>query len=96
MEVLRRYSNRPELVKPIQDVLRRIDERDQTDAPGVASASDALRPMRRQLSTEEREVVIEKSRAGVASRVLAEQYGVTASCIRTILMRERKKHAADA
>jgi hypothetical protein len=47
-------------------------------------------------SADEREAVVEKSRAGVASRVLAEWYGVTATCIRTILMRERKKHAADA
>jgi transposase-like protein len=92
VEVLRRYSDRPELVKPIQDVLRKIGGRDQTDVPGVQSTNDALGPSRKRLSPDEREaVVMEKSRAGVASRVLAEQYGVTASCIRTILMRERKK-----
>lgn len=36
VELLSRYSNRPDLLEPLLDVLRRIKEDDQTDEPGVA------------------------------------------------------------
>jgi hypothetical protein len=44
---------------------------------GMQSAGDAFLPARERLSAEEREEIIEKSRIGVTSRVLAEQYDVT-------------------
>jgi len=95
VEVLRRYSNREYLTKSVQDVLDRIAERDQTDVPGVQSTSDALSPQRKRLSATEREAVMEMSRAGVASRVIAKQYGVSGSCIRSMLARDRKRRAVD-
>lgn len=86
MELLRRYSNRPDLTKSIQDVLRRIDEQDKTDEPGVRITGGPTIGTRR-LGQAEREAIVEAFRQGAKIRVLAERYGVSESCVKTTLWR---------
>jgi len=90
VEVLRRYSNRGNLTKSVQDVLRRIRERDQMDEPGVKSTGGSG-VARKRLSAADRKQLVERSRRGELIRVLAEHFGVTESCVKMILHRERRR-----
>jgi len=86
VEVLRRYSNRSELTRVVQNVLRRIDERDQTDEPELTITGGPAIGARR-LTQAEREAIVEAFRQGVKIRLLAEGYGVTDGCIKRTLRR---------
>jgi hypothetical protein len=81
VEVLRRYSNAQDLVKRVQDVLRRIEESDQQDEPGVLSTGSGggRVPVRRRLSEADLAQLAASRRAGTTLPELAERYGISLS-----------------
>jgi hypothetical protein len=88
VEVLRRYSNRTDLLKVVQDILRRIDQNDQTDLPGIEKRSWSEAPPKvKRLSEAERAEIVESFKRGVKIRVLAGRYGVGERCIKRTLRR---------
>jgi transposase-like protein len=86
VEVLRRYSNCQDLVGPMIDVLRRIEQGDRTDEAGIFSTGEPSTT--RRLTEAEREELVERFRGGTRIRILAEQYGVSESCVKRALRRE--------
>jgi hypothetical protein len=90
VEVLRRYSNKSDLVRIMLDVLCRIEENDQTDEPGVLSTGKGggLPPVRDRLSDADVRELETRFRAGTAKHVLASEYGISLSSVKRVL-RER-------
>jgi len=91
VELLRRYSNRPELLDRLLDVLRRIGEGGQEDEPGgvVSPERCLVRPSDRLSDAHVREIVTRFS-AGVAKHKLAAEYGMSLSTMKRLLRRRRK------
>jgi len=87
VEVLRRYSNRGDLVKSVQTVLRRIEEADQTDEPGVLSTGRDGGPVRKRLSEADLAELVASFRAGTPKHELAARYGVSLSSVKRVLRR---------
>lgn len=90
VELLRRYSNHPELLGPMLDVLRRIAEEDRADEPdGVASR--ALGPLRSSNRLSEADVceIAERFSAGEPKHKLAAEYGMSLSTLKRLLRRHR-------
>ena len=87
MEVMRRYSNLPDVLKRAQDVLRWIEENDQTDEPGCARPVRAVDwcPFgngwaRRPCGSWRR-----TGGTGTPLRTLAERYGISLSSVKRVL-----------
>ena len=91
VEVLRRYSNLPDLVKSVQKVLRRIEEGDQTDEPGVCSTGQGgvLAPVRVRLSETELGELVASFRDGTPKHDLAARYRISVSSVKRVLRRSR-------
>jgi hypothetical protein len=88
VEVLRRYSNRTDLLKVMQDILRWIDQNDQTDLAGIERRSwSEASPKIKRLSEAERAEIVESFKRGVKIRVLAGRYGVGERCIKRALQK---------
>lgn len=88
VELLRRYSNRQDLLEPLVDVLRRIRENDQTDEPGLDGPYRTAEPPKsfaEQLTTEGIENLVAAYRAGMTGAELATKYGVSLSTVRRLL-----------
>lgn len=87
VEVMRRYSNRPDLLGPMLDVLRRIEKGDRQDEPGVCSTGrgGGLVPVRDRLSGEDVSEIIARFRSGVAKHKLAAEYGISLSSVKRLL-----------
>ncbi len=90
MEVMRRYSNRPDLLGPVLDVLRRIEAGDQADEPGGVESREAgsLRPSDR-LSEADVSEIVERFRAGVK---LAGEYRMSLSTVKRLLRKYQSRH----
>ncbi len=86
VEVMRRYSNRPDLLGPMLDVLRRVEDGDKEDEPGGVESRECgpLRPSDRLSEADVREVV-NRFRAGVPKRRLAVEYGMSLSTVKRLL-----------
>lgn len=89
MELLRRYSNRQDLVEPLVDVLRRIAENDQTDEPGISEphhmTGNGRQTTAERLAFDGIAALVDQYRAGVTARELAGQYEVSLSTIKRLL-----------
>jgi transcriptional regulator of aromatic amino acid metabolism len=85
VELLRRYSNRPDLVGPLVDVLRRITEPAEdghetvTTIEGRTACPDYVRQI---LSEHDITELIAAYRSGATANTLAERYGVHTSTIK--------------
>jgi hypothetical protein len=92
VEVLRRYSNRPDLLGPMLDVLKRGAEGDRTDEPGVRSTGNRIgsAPIRDRLSESDVCMIIKRFRAGAAKHKLAVEYGMSLSTMKRLLREHRK------
>ena len=97
VELLRRYSNRPDLLEPLVEVVRRIEANDQTDEPGLAEphvVTDGRWSLAGSLTSDDLRALIEEYRAGVTARELAERFSVCHSTIKRLLrlngVRKRK------
>ena len=89
VELLRRYSNRRDLVDPLVDVLRRIEQNDQEDEPGLDESAQTPRDDRPtyagQLTPEKIQKLITAYLDGVTAVELAAREGVSLSTIRRLL-----------
>ena len=87
MEVLRRYSNLSDLVKSVQSLLKRIDENDQADEPGVYSTGrgGGIVPVRERLSEADQGELVAGFRAGTPKHKLAMRYGISLSSAKRVL-----------
>jgi hypothetical protein len=83
VEVLRRYSNRADLVDHMIDLLRRIQDHDRTDEPGLSS--DRAGMTRRLLSDEQRRELVDGFRRGMKIKILANKFAVSVSCVNRTL-----------
>ncbi len=82
---MRRYSNRPDLLGPLIDVLRRIEEGDRQDEPGGVASREvgSLRPSDRLSEADVREIVA-RFKAGVPKRKLAAEYSMSLSMLKRV------------
>jgi DNA-directed RNA polymerase specialized sigma24 family protein len=90
VEVLRRYSNRRDLVKSVQEVLRRIEEGDQADDPGVESTGRGGRdvtPVRERLGEDKFRELVECRRSGMLLQEIATRYGISLSSVKRVVRR---------
>jgi hypothetical protein len=89
VEVVRRYSNRPDLLGPMLDMLRRIENGDQADEPGVCSTGRGTgsAPVRLRLSEADVRDIVTRFSTGVAKHRLATEYGVSLSTMKRLLRR---------
>jgi response regulator of citrate/malate metabolism len=89
VELLYRYSNRQDLLKPLVDVVRRIRENDQTEEPGLTEphnvANGGRQTVAERLCVDGLQQVAEQYRSGVTARELAEKYEISRSSIKRIL-----------
>jgi hypothetical protein len=92
VEVMRRYSNRPDLLGPLLEVLRRIEAGDRDDEMGVCATGrgGGLTPVRERLSVDELAELVASRRAGTRLRDLATQYGISLSSAKRILRGARQ------
>jgi len=90
---MRRYSNRPDLLGPVLDVLRRIEAGDQADEPGGVESREAgsLRPSDR-LSEADVSEIVERFRAGVPKHKLAGEYRMSLSTVKRLLRKYQSRH----
>jgi uncharacterized protein (DUF433 family) len=91
VEVLRRYSNLSGLVKSVRTVLKRIEENDQTDEPGICSTGRGGRlvPVRERLSEVALGELVASFRAGMPKHELATRYGISLSSVKRALRNAR-------
>lgn len=93
VEVLRRYSNLPDLLTRMQDALRRIEEENQDDEPGVCSTGrgDGLVPVpvRERLGEAGLADLVASFRAGTPKHELATRYGISLSSVKRVLRQRR-------
>lgn len=91
VEVLSRYSNQPDLLEPLVDVLKRIEAGDQEDAPGLPDyRSGSGEPWRvsDRLTEADIRTMIDQYRIGATTKpALAAQYKVSLSTVKRILAR---------
>ena len=97
MELLRRYSNRPELVKPLRAVLKRLSAEDGTDASSAgsepASTSSPSSPwrLRERLTEAQIEQLIAEYHAGATIKAVAAHYGLGTTTIKRLLRQRRAR-----
>jgi hypothetical protein len=91
VEVLRRYSNRPDLLGPVLDVLRRATDGDKTDEPGVHSTGrgGGPAPIRARLSDADLHEIVERFGAGMPKHKLAADYRMSLSTLKRLLRKTR-------
>jgi hypothetical protein len=99
VELLRRYSNRPELIKPLRAVLKRVRAHDGgTDANSgrgepsrtIASPSEPWR-LRDRLSEEQVEQLIAEYHAGATIMDVAARYGLGTTTVKRLLRQRRAR-----
>jgi hypothetical protein len=73
------------------DVLRRIEEGDRTDEPGVQSTGSGagLAPVRARLSEVEALEIVRRFQAGTPKHKLAAEYGMSLSTMKRLLKQLR-------
>jgi hypothetical protein len=90
VDLLVRYSNHEDELKPVVKLLRRIEDHDQDDEPGVRlPESPPLRGLARLGSDDVRQLVA-SFRAGTAKHILAYHYGISLSTVKRLLRRHRE------
>lgn len=104
MELLHRYSNRDDLLKPLASVLNRVsDEPSATEDEGQLVSADGPAPrpwlVSECLSPMDVKTLVASYLAGSSSRALAEQYGIGQTSVKRLLRehgarKQRPKGAA--
>lgn len=94
VELVRRYSNRLDLRERLDQTNRRAQQQDEpAESTSVSGRRSRVRRVRDRLSVEDIETMVQGFRAGTTQKVLAEQYGLSVSSVKTIL-RQRRPQAA--
>ncbi len=90
VEVLRRYSNRPDLLGLLLELLRRIEKGDKEDEPGgVGSREPCSAWPSDRLSEADVVEIVDRFRAGMPKHKLAMEYGMSLSTMKRLLRRHR-------
>jgi hypothetical protein len=91
VEVMRRYSNRPDLLGPLLEVLRRIEDGDKRNEPGVCSTGrgGGSAPILDRLSEADVRRIVDRFRAGTPKHRLATEYGIGLSSVKRLLRKHR-------
>ena len=91
VEVLRRYSNQPDALQTLHDLLKRIEAGDREAAPGLpdySTGSSGPWRVRDRLTEADLAAMIEQYRSGgVTKPALADQYNISLSTVKRILAR---------
>lgn len=85
VELLRRYSNRHDLVTRLVSVLKRIGAGDESGPAAVQSDPPSSRRLSSKLAADDRWRIAEQYLAGETAPVLAERYGISLKSVRRIL-----------
>ncbi|MGH3938558.1 MAG: sigma factor-like helix-turn-helix DNA-binding protein [Pseudonocardiaceae bacterium] len=98
MDLLRRYSNRPDLLGPLVSILRRVTDPAEdghetvTTIEGRTASPDYVRE---KLTEQQMTELIAAYRSGTTARELAERYGVHVSTVKKRLRRCGTRRTAD-
>ncbi len=95
MELLRRHSNREDLLKPLVGVLERINsdpepDEEQDQLPSADGPTPATWRVSERLSPADIKILVKSYLAGTTIRVLAKRYGIGTSSVKRLL----RKHGA--
>lgn len=96
VELLTRYSNRSDLLKPLLGVLQRIKVNDQTDEPGIDVYTPSVPSRRIQDRMTDQQVmeIIDCYRSGLTRREVAAKFDVPERTVKWIMrkhgVRKRK------
>lgn len=88
VSLLVRYSSRPDQLRLLLNVLRRIEQGDQADEPSVRPAEPRPRGLT-SLTDEDVRQLMASSRAGTTRRKLVERYGISESSVNRLLRKYR-------
>jgi hypothetical protein len=97
VELLRRYSNRPELVRPLRALIKRLSTKDGASPTTGGEPSDPAHspsgPWRLpdRLSEAQIEQLIAEYRAGATIKAVAEHYGFGTTTIKRLLRQRRAR-----
>jgi hypothetical protein len=96
VELLRRYSNRHDLITPLVRALQLIETGDQSGPAAVQSAPPSPRWLSGKLRAGELERIADQYLAGATAPTLAAQYGISLKSVRRILQAHgaRKRSSA--
>jgi DNA-binding NarL/FixJ family response regulator len=99
VELLTRYSNRSDLLKPLLDVLRRIKDNDQTDEPGidVYTPTGPGRLIQDRMTDQQVMEIIDCYRSGLTRKEVAAKFDVPERTIKWIMRKHgvRKRKPPD-
>lgn len=90
VELLRRYSNRDDLLKPLVSVLERISEESPaSDEEAQPASADGSSPqawrVSDRLSSADIKILVRSYLAGSTIRELAQQYGISTTSVKRVL-----------
>jgi DNA invertase Pin-like site-specific DNA recombinase len=87
VEVLARYYNRPELLRPLVEVLRRVDQAGSGAEAAYRGDKGRARRLsrRRRLTSDEIESLVELLLAGTRQTDLAAKFGISLSGVKWVL-----------
>jgi DNA invertase Pin-like site-specific DNA recombinase len=88
VEVVRRYSNRPDLLEQLRKVAAILLDVSQDDWAGVKVTTECVirsRRLRDRFSPEELQTMIDLYRSGVTARQVAEKFGVSLRSVKRLL-----------
>lgn len=84
MDLLVRYSNHEDELRRVAGVLRRIDQGDHDNEPGLAIAASQPRGLAKLNDGDVRNLVA-SFRAGKTKKALAERYGISESSVKRLM-----------
>jgi DNA-binding NarL/FixJ family response regulator len=99
VELLTRYSNRSDLLKPLLDVLQRIKANDQTDEPGigVCTPTEPGRRIQDRMTDQQVMEIIDCYRSGLTRKEVAAKFDVPERTVKYIMRKHgvRKRKPPD-
>lgn len=88
VEVVRRYSNRPDLLKQLRNVAVILSDVSQDDWAGVKVTTECVirsRRLRDRFSPEDLQTMIDLYRSGTTAKQVAEKFGVSLRSVKRLL-----------
>jgi hypothetical protein len=88
IEVIRRYSNRPDLLEQLRKVAMIVSDGGQSVGTGVKVTTESVvrsRRLRDRFSSEDLQIMIDLYRSGTTARQVAEKFGVSLRSVKRLL-----------
>jgi hypothetical protein len=86
--VIRRYSNRPDLLEQLRKVVSILSDGSQGDSVGAKVTTECMirsRRLRDRFSSNDLQVMIDLYRSGITARQVAEKFRVSLSSVKRVL-----------